>query len=145
MWIACWETVSMINLLLIWSISTISVEYLQTLPMPVLVGVGGSIGAICRFNVDMIFDDGRQSLVTINIVGSTALGMVISIPLTPPAVAIFGTGVCGAFTTFSSHVVSIVDTIETGNYSRAGVDVIITLLASLTGVGVGQAIGRIIC
>jgi CrcB protein len=119
----------MINLLLIWSISTISVEYLQTLPMPVLVGVGGGIGAICRFSVDMIF---------------TALGIVISMPLTPPAVAIFGTGVCGAFTTFSSHVVSIVDTIETGNYSRAGVDVTVTLLASLTGVGVGQAIGRII-
>ncbi|ERG95279.1 MAG: integral membrane protein possibly involved in chromosome condensation [Haloquadratum walsbyi J07HQW2] len=144
MWVNRRETTFMIQLISVWNVSLLSVEFIKTLPTPVLVGVGGSLGAICRFGVDRTVTTGHRSIIAVNIIGSAALGAVLAMPLTASAIAIFGTGVCGAFTTFSSHAVSLADTIEEGNYLRVGINITVTLIISLTGVGVGQTLGGIV-
>ncbi len=77
----------------------------------VAVATGGALGAISRFSVGLALANypGRYATLAVNVVGSFALGAVVFGGLDATLALFFGTGFCGAFTTFSSFSVQTVD------------------------------------
>ncbi|ELZ58269.1 MULTISPECIES: CrcB family protein [unclassified Haloferax] len=109
----------------------------------VLVGVGGMAGAVSRHTVDQRVV-GKWSTVTVNVLGSVALGFIVTAPVGDAAATLAGTGFCGAFTTFSSFAVGVAELAEAGDYWTAARYAFGTLLAALVGVAIGAAVGGIV-
>ncbi|KAB1197399.1 MULTISPECIES: CrcB family protein [Haloferax] len=109
----------------------------------VLVGLGGMLGAVSRHVVDQQIV-GKWSTFTVNVLGSIALGFVVTAPVAEPAATLAGTGFCGAFTTFSSFAVGVAELLDVGDYRTAARYAFGTLLAALVGVAIGGAIGGVV-
>jgi CrcB protein len=122
----------------------IALEPLATLPVPVLVGLGGTLGALARYGVDRALSGGRRSTVAVNVLGSVALGALVASSPSAASAALFGTGFCGAFTTFSSFAVSIAEDAADGERGRAIRYALGTLLAALLGVAVGGGLVELV-
>ncbi len=74
-----------------------------------LVGIGGAVGAMCRFAVYKLFPGSEPYWITfgINILGSLIIGLVLGFASTttgsPDNIKLLvATGICGGFTTFSA-------------------------------------------
>ncbi|KTG29581.1 fluoride efflux transporter FluC [Haloferax profundi] len=109
----------------------------------VLVGVGGMLGALSRHIVDQRIV-GKWSTFTVNVLGSIALGFVVTASVGDATATLAGTGFCGAFTTFSSFAVGVAELLDVGDYRTAARYAFGTLLAALVGVAIGGAIGGIV-
>jgi CrcB protein len=103
---------------------------------PLLVAVGGTAGAVARYGVDRAIT-GEYGTVVVNVLGSVALGLITALPADEPFLLVFGTGFCGAFTTFSSFAVTVAERLSDGHYRYAAGYAGGTLLAALAGVGLG--------
>ena len=111
------------------------------IPAPLLVGLGGVAGALCRFLVDDAVT-GERGTVVVNVLGSVVLGAV-TVSLDGTAALALGTGFCGAFTTFSSLAVTVAARLESGAYRgalRYGGGV---LVLALVGVWVGRTLAAV--
>lgn len=113
---------------------------LQTVPTPILVGLGGAAGALARYTVDRILDGGRHSTFVVNVLGSTLLGAIVAASPPAAALALVGTGFCGAFTTFSSFAVNVARALDAGRVDLALADAAGTLAAALVGVVLGSMV-----
>lgn len=96
-----------------------------------LVGVGGSVGALARHAVGERVETRTRDTLAVNLVGSFALGAVLALPAGEPVVLAAGTGFCGAFTTFSSFAFETVQLCEDGHWRRAFVNASGTLAGAL--------------
>jgi CrcB protein len=107
------------------------------LPAPILVGVGGALGAALRYAVgELVRTDGYPtSTLVVNVVGSFALAALTFAGASDDAMLLLGTGACGAFTTFSSFSVDVVGLVESGRFAAAAFHALGNL------VGAGAAIG----
>ena len=85
-----------------------------SVPPPVLVGAGGALGAVLRWRVGAVVDaDGYPaSTLLVNSLGTFALAALTLAGASVDAALLFGTGACGAFTTFSSFSVDVVRLVE---------------------------------
>ncbi len=72
-----------------------------------LVALGGAVGAVARFGVALRLP-GRRATLLVNVLGSAVLGLLVH--RSSSAVALVGTGFCGAFTTYSAFAVEVVET-----------------------------------
>ena len=106
-------------------------------PPALLAGLGGALGALGRYAVDVALGGGRRSTVAVNVLGSVALGTLVATEPADATLALAGTGFCGAFTTFSSFAVNVVRAADAGDYRLAAADALGTLATALLGVGVG--------
>ena len=116
-----------------------------------LVALGGSVGALCRYGVDRaaasILGTTVLGTFVVNVTGSLILGILLGTAAVksnwPPAYSLFLTiGFCGSFTTFSTITVASARIIEEGDYIRAilniGGSILIGLLAAFTGLWIGR-------
>ena len=87
-----------------------------------LVGTGGAIGALCRYFVGqwLAHDRFPFATLTVNAVGSFALGLVTFGAIGSDVFLLIGVGACGSFTTYSSFSVETIRLWETGDRLRAG-------------------------
>ncbi|WP_266075145.1 fluoride efflux transporter CrcB [Haladaptatus caseinilyticus] len=111
----------------------------------VLVGVGGMLGALSRYFVGQrVSGDGRGTL-AVNVLGSLFLG-ALTASFTPNAslLMLFGTGFCGAFTTFSSFAFETVRLYERGKRRKAINNATINLVGALLAVAVGGFVVTVI-
>ncbi|WP_435095497.1 fluoride efflux transporter FluC [Halorubrum sp. N11] len=106
----------------------------------VLVGLGGSIGAMARHAVGLRID-GRRSVLVVNALGSLTLGALLAAPIGSEATLVAAVGFCGAFTTFSSFAVETVSTAAAGEGRTAADFAIANLVVALLAFLVGAAIG----
>ncbi|WP_224447835.1 fluoride efflux transporter CrcB [Haloprofundus salilacus] len=102
-----------------------------------LVGTGGAIGALLRYAVGQLVDDGSfpLSTLTVNVLGSFVLGVVTFAGVGDSALLLVGTGACGSFTTFSSFSFETVRLWEMDEKRRAVANATVNL------VGAGLALG----
>lgn len=116
-----------------------------------LVSVVGGIGAACRFLLDGAVRERwprefPMGTVVVNVSGSFLIGLLAATlaPTAPPSYVIAATGFCGGFTTFSTAMVETVRLASNGDWRRAGVNalgsLVLTLAAVLLGVLLGQAL-----
>jgi CrcB protein len=110
-----------------------------SLTTALLVGGGGTLGALSRFGVDSLLD-GTRGVFVVNVLGSVALGALVAAPVDSALVLVFGTGFCGAFTTFSSFAVGVVERAQSGERVVAVRDALVMLVAALVGVALGGGV-----
>lgn len=115
------------------------------------VGAAGATGAVTRVLLERAVSrrtGGRWGIVVVNVTGSLLLGLVVEALLArhvgADTATVLGTGVCGAFTTFSTYAVDVVETARVGNRAHAGAYAVVPLvgglLAAALGLGVGSAL-----
>ena len=96
---------------------------IDALPTPLLVGLGGALGATLRYAVGELLTDldapASASTLAVNTLGTFALGLLTFAGAGDEALLLLGTGTCGAFTTFSSFSVETVRTWESGRRALA--------------------------
>jgi Integral membrane protein possibly involved in chromosome condensation len=102
-----------------------------------LVGTGGAAGAVARHTVGSAIK-GRESVTTVNLLGSFVLGVVSGAPGGSSAMLLVGVGFCGGFTTFSSFAVETVTTTESGDPLTAARFAVVNLLGAIGTLLVGS-------
>ncbi|MFC4948448.1 fluoride efflux transporter CrcB [Pseudonocardia sp. GCM10023141] len=107
----------------------------------VWVAIGAAVGAPLRYLIDRSVQAWHRSrfpwgTLTVNVVGSFILGVVTAITVfaEPAAVAVIGTGFCGALTTYSTFGYETFALLE----QRAGLVATVNVLGSVA-VGVTAA------
>ena len=122
----------------------------MTLWLWIEVAVAGAIGAPARYLLDgfvqdRVSGDGPWGTFAVNIIGSFLLGLLTGLGLhanlSDAATTALGTGLCGAFTTFSTFTFESSRLLEEGDRWGAAINVIGSLAVGLVAAGVGLGIG----
>ncbi|MEN0067645.1 MAG: fluoride efflux transporter CrcB [Myxococcota bacterium] len=116
-----------------------------------LVAAGGALGAVLRYGAGLAaaqwFDASWPiSTAFVNVVGSFVLGFVAGLgPLVSPEVRTFvGTGLLGAFTTFSTYSVETVVLANSGDAIGAIGNVAFNTIIGVLGASLGLALARFV-
>lgn len=109
----------------------------------ILVGLGGALGAICRYLVGLALAMPFVATLGVNVVGSLLIGFAAG--LTEGRTALFATvGFCGGFTTFSTFSSQTLALLEAGLYFQAALyalgSVTLCVLATLAGFAIANHI-----
>lgn len=108
-----------------------------------LVAVGAAVGAPLRFLLAHHLDDGVPwGTLLVNVLGSFLLGVCSGLALDGGALALAGTGFCGAFTTYSAFAVQTADRLRADDPRRGLLYAALTVLLAVTACSVGYAIGQ---
>ena len=110
----------------------------------VLVGLGGVAGALCRHLLGERIDRRTYDTLAVNVLGSFLLGLLTAGPFGTTLTLAFGTGFCGAFTTFSTFAFETVRLAEEGRARRAAVNGLVNLVGALLAVGVGVRVAALL-
>ncbi|HEX9969133.1 MAG TPA: CrcB family protein [Acidimicrobiales bacterium] len=97
----------------------------------VLVAGAGAVGSWLRWSVATRLGHGTTA---VNLLGSFALGLVVAAGGDATTRVVLGTGLCGAFTTFSAFAV---EAVEQGRARRVVLDVGGSILAAAAGLALG--------
>ena len=119
----------------------------------VLLVLAGAVGAVLRYEVERAVRRRSRSdlpvgILLVNVSGSFALGMVVGLAehLDVPSlvVTVVGTGLLGAYTTFSTFSVDTVALAERGRVGAAAANVGVSLVAGLAAAALGLALGHLL-
>jgi fluoride exporter len=114
-----------------------------------MVLLGGAIGAPLRYLTDLVLQSRHDSVFpwgtfTVNVVGSLVLGvtaaLVDGLGLAPWVLALVGTGICGALTTFSTFGFETVRLLEEGSVLAAVTNSMASLVVALAACAGGWAL-----
>ncbi|WP_145150192.1 fluoride efflux transporter CrcB [Paenibacillus xylanexedens] len=114
------------------------------------IGVGGFLGTLTRYAIQLGIPTAHVgfpwAVLLINAIGSLFLGwfFTIAVPgkITPQLRLAIGTGFTGAFTTFSTFTLDIVRLSEGGEWVKAAIYMIVSLLAGLLLCALGMSLGQ---
>lgn len=119
-----------------------------------LVAAGGALGALSRYAVDRAFaamlgDPTAVSTFSINVSGAFLLGVFLSASdsysfPTPGARLFLATGFLGSYTTFSTLAVATTQLAESGDLTRATINILGSMAVGLAAAFAGLALGRVI-
>ena len=119
----------------------------------VLLVLAGAVGAVLRYEVERAVRRRSRSdlpvgILLVNVSGSFALGLVVGLAehLDVPSlvVTVVGTGLLGAYTTFSTFSVDTVALAERGRVGAAAANVGVSLVAGLAAAALGLALGHLL-
>lgn len=110
-----------------------------------LIGLGGMIGAACRYLTGILFKKITSQIpaatCSVNIIGSLLLGLLTGMyaanTITQEFWLFWGTGFCGAFTTFSTFGHEVVLLLERRQVRIAAVYVITSVVIGIVAAFVG--------
>jgi CrcB protein len=116
------------------------------------VAVGSAIGGASRYMLGLAVQQRvgggfPVGTLIINITGSLLLGFLMraafaSTNLTPEVRAFLTTGLCGGYTTFSTFSYETAGLLESGQYGRAGLYIVLSIVLSLAATFVGFALAQ---
>lgn len=111
---------------------------IEAVPSTYLVGIGGAIGAVCRYLVGEVVPESVVPLDTlsVNVLGSFVLALITFVGAGSDVLLLVGTGACGSFTTFSSFSVATVELWEDGRRTFSIAFAAANLVGALVGIGV---------
>ncbi|MHB8682297.1 MAG: fluoride efflux transporter CrcB [Acidimicrobiales bacterium] len=119
-------------------------------PSALAVAAGGFLGAPTRYVFDHVVSARGRSdfpwgILIVNWSGALLFGLFTGLALDhvmgPAALALAGTGFCGAYTTFSSFSVETLRLLEKGELLETAANVIGSLVVGLLLAGAGLAAG----
>lgn len=112
-----------------------------------VVALGGAAGSVARFLLGSLLQQRAGGsfpvgTLLVNITGSLALGFLLEYALATPAIsrevrALLTTGFCGGYTTFSTFSYETAKLLEDGDYRRAALYVVLSVVVSLLGTFLG--------
>jgi CrcB protein len=111
------------------------------------IAVGAAVGGVSRYYLTVAMqqrlgDAFPWGTLLINVTGSLLLGFIIRYAVATPSMSLelrlmLTTGFCGGYTTFSAYSYETALMLESGNYSRAAIyslgSVVLGLLATFAG------------
>lgn len=119
-----------------------------------LVLIGGSIGAVCRYGVNLLSvklygNSFPWGTMAVNLVGCFLIGLAFALGnerniLSPSARIFFMTGFLGALTTFSSFALETISFSRGGMLTPALINILINNIGGLGLVVAGMWVGRAI-
>lgn len=116
--------------------------------LAVVIGVGllGGVGAVARFLLDggvsrLLRSDFPLGTLIVNLLGSFVLGLFLGVALTGSAAKLAGTGLIGAFTTFSTWTLESHRLGEDGQLPLGGVNFVLSLVLGVAAAWLGRQIG----
>lgn len=116
-----------------------------------LIGLGGFIGAICRYLISGIIpikSNLPMGTFLVNLIGSFILGFLmyssIFLPISQKSKLFIGTGFCGALTTFSTFSYETFVLLEERLFIKAFLNIFINVFICLLFVFVGRSIAFIL-
>jgi len=124
----------------------------MTVALAFWVAAGSALGGVIRFGLthaiqSRLLTPFPAATLSINVIGSLILGFVMRIALSSTALSVetqlfLTTGFCGGFTTFSTFSYETIRLLEDGDYRRAGLYALASVVLSLIGVLVGFSLAR---
>jgi CrcB protein len=110
------------------------------------VGVFGAIGSWARFRVGGLIAARRPGAFplgtfVVNLTGGFLLGLLTGLSVTGDALLVFGTGLLGGYTTFSTWMVETQRLGEDGEWGLLWAYLLGSMLAGLAATGLGWLIG----
>jgi fluoride exporter len=113
------------------------------------VGVFGAIGSWARFQVGGLIAARRPSAFplgtfVVNLTGGFLLGLLTGLSVTGDALLVFGTGLLGGYTTFSTWMVEAQRLGEDAEWALMWTYLLGSMLAGLATTGLGWLIGAAI-
>jgi len=112
------------------------------------VAVGSAVGGAARFALSSVIQQRAGAFpvgtLVVNITGSLILGFLMRYALGSTSVsaetrALLTTGFCGGYTTFSTFSYETVTLVQDGDYRRAAMYVLVSVVVSLVATFVGIA------
>lgn len=94
--------------------------------------VAAGFGAALRHRINE-FGCGWRGTLGINVIGSIVLGWLLASDTSPEGVTVFGTGMCGAFTTFSTFALEAAESSARRRVALVSSTVTLGLLAAAAG------------
>jgi len=112
----------------------------------ILVLAGGAIGAPARYFTNRVVQTKRDSVfplgtLIVNVVGSFVLGVIVGAHASPTVMAVAGTGLCGALTTYSTFGYETHRLLQNRALLLASANIVVSLGAGLAAAALGYAIG----
>jgi len=113
----------------------------------IAVGLLGGAAAATRFLIDEEFaarTNGRfpHGILTVNIAGTLALGLVVGAALSGEALVIVASGGIGSFTTFSTWIFDSHRLADAGHTRLVWLNVFLSLLAGFAAIVLGHWLGE---
>ena len=118
----------------------------MSLGIVVAVGLIGGVGAIARFAVDgaVAARIGREfpyGTMLVNLLGAFGLGLLVGAAVSQNATRVLGTGLVGAFTTFSTWTLESHRLGEDGEVRLGALNFIVSLILGLAAAWAGRHVG----
>ena len=111
-----------------------------------LVGLGGALGAVCRYLISLLPVRGEFPVLTLltNLGGALLIGLVVGMSgrLSQTGMLFWKSGVCGGFTTFSTFSLEALRLFEGGKALLGTAYAVSSVLLCLLGVFLGECAGR---
>ncbi|HTK48677.1 MAG TPA: fluoride efflux transporter CrcB [Gemmatimonadaceae bacterium] len=116
------------------------------------VALGAGVGGVSRYLLASAIQQRAGTAFpwgtfVVNVSGSLLLGFLLRYALATPSLsvemrALLTTGFCGGYTTFSTYSYETAALLEDGQYSRAGLYAVASVLLALAGTIAGFALAR---
>jgi CrcB protein len=116
------------------------------------VAIGAALGGVSRYYLSAAIQHRTGATfpwgtLVINVTGSLLLGFIVRYALATPAVsvemrALLTAGFCGGYTTFSTYSFETASLLEDGQYSRAGVYALGSMVVALVATFGGFVLAR---
>lgn len=110
-----------------------------------LVLLGGALGASTRYVVERATAarDWPRGTFVVNVTGCLALGLLLGLAPSNDVTTVAGTGVVGAYTTFSAYAVEIVKVDAERSRARAVAYALGSLCCGVLAAGLGLRLGHL--
>lgn len=106
----------------------------------------GALGALGRYRVDGAVSarwpsDFPFGTLTVNLTGAFALGVLVGVSVSADALLVVGTGLLGAYTTFSTWMFESERLAEDGEVRLMWLNLVLPTLAGVAAAGLGWLLG----
>jgi CrcB protein len=118
------------------------------------IAVGGAIGSVLRYAVSTgIYSVAGRSFpygtLTVNVVGSLLMGLLFVMLIDRAGIPEIWrmallVGLLGAFTTFSTFSIETLNLLQSGDYTRAMANIMLSIILCLVATWIGLKLGRLI-
>jgi CrcB protein len=117
-----------------------------TLPVVIGIGLVGGVGAVARLLLDGAVTELAKhqfpvGTLAVNLLGSLVLGLLVGAAVSTTTYRVLGTGLIGAFTTFSTWMFESHRLGEDGRLRLAGLNLALSLVLGVLAAWLGRHIG----